>query len=452
MSDVATPGVVHVDDLIDRQSLGLRGYAMIALLLLALVCDGFDLQIVGVAAPWLADAWHLKPSQLVGPVQTANLLGMMIGAIFLGGFGDRLGRKRLIVSGTLLYGVATLLALKTASVTELGLVRFITGLGLGGVLPNVIALAAEMSPKPRRAMLTSVVIIGMSLGSGMPGVVAAQLAPAYGWESLFVVGGVVPLVIAALLALFLPESLLFLTSRGTRRAEVERRVRALDPAAVIGPDTRFALRERAATGKGSFGELFSPGLRIMTPLLWVMFAGVLLSMHFLNSWISTVLKLGNLSPTQFSLTNSVFHWGGTIAAVATALVLGRLGLRWVLILLLTGMVSLLTIATQGFASAWLLTFAVCFAGFGVIGCQGALNASAGMLYPSSCRTTGVGAALGFGRIGSLAGPLIGGYITELGVPMQRMFYVPLVPLALAVLATIVLLMRHVDIRSDGSAH
>ena len=141
----------------------------------------------------------------------------------------------------------------------------------------------------------------------------------------------------------------------------------------------------------------------------VLFAGVLLSMHFLNSWISTVLKLGDLSPERFSLTNSVFHWSGTIATIFTALLLGRMGLRWVLVLLAIGFGSLLTIATLGFSSATVLTLAVCLAGFGIIGCQGALNASSGLIYPVSCRPTGVGAALGVGRIGSLSGPLVGGY-------------------------------------------
>jgi MFS family permease len=170
-------------------------------------------------------------------------------------------------------------------------------------------------------------------------------------------------------------------------------------------------------------------------------------MHFLNSWISTVLKLGHLSPVQFSLTNSFFHWAGAIAAVFTALLLGRLGIRWVLMLLAVSIVSLLTIATQGFGSPLLLTLSVCGAGFGVIGCQGALNASAGLIYPSRCRTTGVGAALGIGRIGSIAGPMIGGYVLSLEVPLQQMFYVPLLPLSLAALATVVLLLRKVDVRN-----
>ncbi|MEY2854016.1 MAG: hypothetical protein RL030_1148 [Pseudomonadota bacterium] len=442
---------VYVDELIDRQQLTGRNYFVLALLLIALICDGFDLQLVGVAAPWITEAWKVKPSELVGPVQSANLFGMMLGAIFLGGLGDRIGRKKIIVGGVLLFGFMTLACIFTTSVLQLGIVRFITGVGLGGVLPNVIALTAETTPRARRAMWTSIVIIGMSLGSGMPGVVAAKLVPGLGWHALFIVGGLVPIFIAMLLAIFLPESLLFLTNHGKDRAKLANRVQALDPQVKIDADTKFSLREQGKVGRGTFRELFTPGLRVTTPMLWIMFAGVLLSMHFLNSWISTVLKLGNLSPERFSLTNSVFHWSGTIATIFTAMLLGRMGLRWVLVLLAVGFGSLLTIATLGFTSATVLTLAVCLAGFGIIGCQGALNASAGLIYPPNCRTTGVGAALGIGRVGSLAGPLIGGYVLNLGVPVQQMFYVPLIPLGLAALATVVLLLRKVDIRAgDGT--
>lgn len=448
----ATGNTVYVDELIDRQQLDRRGYLLIGLLLLALVCDGFDLQLIGVSAPWLAEAWGVTPSQIVAPVQTANYLGMMIGATLLGGFGDRIGRKRLIVWGTFLYSSATLACIFTSTVPALSIVRFITGLGLGGVLPNVIALTAEMTPRARRTMLTSVVIIGMSLGSGMPGVVAAQLVPANGWESLFLVGAVVPFVIGLLLAAFLPESLLFLTNRGRDRAAVESRVRALDPAVSIDSGTRFALREERGDRKGSVRELFSPGLRLITVMLWIMFACVLMSMHFLNSWISTLLKLANLSPTHYSLTNSVFHWGGTIAAIATAIWLGRIGIRWVLVLLAFALAGLFTIATVGFSNTLVLTVAVIAAGFGTIGCQGALNASAGLLYPSSCRTTGVGAALGLGRVGTLTAAPVGAYVLALGVPTQQMFYVPLLPLGIAAVATVVLLASRVDIPRGAPLH
>jgi MFS transporter, AAHS family, 4-hydroxybenzoate transporter len=449
MADAKT---VWIDELVDRQTLTGRNYFVIALLLLTLVCDGFDLQLVAVAAPWLTDAWGLKPSQLVAPVQTANLLGMMLGAIFLGSIGDHIGRKRIIVSGVLLFGISTLACLLATTVTQLSILRFLTGVGLGGVLPNVIALAAETTPKARRVTLTSVVILGMSLGSGIPGVIAAFLAPTYGWQSLFIIGGVVPIAIAVLLLIYLPESLIFLVNRGRDRSQLESRVRELDSSIAITPQTQFALSELGPKGKASFIDLFQSGYKLTTPLLWIMFAGVLLSMHFLNTWISTLLKLGNLSPTQFSLTNTVFHWSGAIAAVCTALLLGKLGIRWVLVLISVGMASLVVIATQGFTNLWLLVAAVCMAGFGTIGCQGALNASAGLIYPSHCRTTGVGAALGFGRIGSLLGPTLGTYALSLGWPVHQVFYVPLIPLGIAFAATLILLMSGVDVRGKEQVH
>jgi AAHS family 4-hydroxybenzoate transporter-like MFS transporter len=448
---MSSANTVYVDDLIDRQALTLRNYVILGLLLIALLCDGFDLQVLAFAAPRLAKAWDIKASAL-GPVLSANLLGMMFGAMFLGRIGDRIGRKRVIVIGTILYGLTSLGCLAAHSLLALGSLRFLTGMGLGGVLPNVIALTAEITPVKRRATLTSIPIIGMSLGSGAPSFVAAWLVPHYGWQALFVVGGLVPLAIALLLALLLPESLLFLTHRGTDRALIEERAKAIDPGLEVSAGTVFALRGRSGSEsvrRGGFKALFSGDLTVTTPLLWLMFACTLLSMHFINSWMSVILDKAGLSEVQTAFTNLALHWGGTIAAVATVLLLGRLGLYWVLALLLSGLVGVFTIATTGFASATLLTFAVCLSGFGIIGCQGALNASAGLIYPVACRPTGVGAALGIGRIGSLTGPLVGSYFLAAGLPVQQMFFVPMVPLTLATVATLVLVLRRVDVRNEG---
>ena len=386
-------------------------------------------------------------------MQTANLVGMMLGATFLGNMGDRYGRKRVIVVGTILYACTALLCVFATNPTQLGVIRFFTGLGLGGVLPNVIALAAEISPSAKRAYLTSIPMIGMSLGSGMPAIVAAWLVPSYGWQALFVAGSVVPLVVALLIAWKLPESLLFLTYRAKDRREIEARALELDPQLAITPQTQFVLRMKAAgaASRGSIRDLFAGDMKVTTPLLWVMFACTLLSMHFLNSWITVILNQAGLSEVQTAFTNATLHWGGTIAAIATVFLLGRLGLNWALILLLIGFSGCLIIATTGFASAPLLTLAMCMAGFGVVGCQGVLNTSAGLIYPVSCRPTGAGAALGIGRIGSLSGPLVGGYVMAQHWPNERMFFVPLLPLAIALLALAILLVRKVDIRRESGA-
>jgi AAHS family 4-hydroxybenzoate transporter-like MFS transporter len=446
-------GTVFVDELIDRQKLSGRSYLMLGLLLIALLCDGFDLQLVAFAAPRLAREWGVAPEAL-RYAQSANLLGMMFGAMFLGNMGDRFGRKRVIVLGTILYAGMSLACLLATNVNQLAVLRFFTGLGLGGVLPNVIALGAEISPSSKRARLTSIPIIGMSLGSGLPAVVAAWLVPIFGWKALFVVGGIVPVLVAVVIALKLPESILFLThrNRASDRAEIERRAKELSPQLVVTPETRFALNTAGrAASRGSLRDLFAGSLKVTTPLLWLMFACTLLSMHFINSWISVILNQAGLSEQQTAFTNGVLHWGGTVAAVITVFVLSRLGLYWALTLLLLGLAGCFTIATTGFSSALLLTAAVSMAGFGIIGCQGVLNASAGLIYPVSCRPTGVGSALGVGRIGSLSGPLVGGYVLAQHWPTQKMFFVPILPLSIAVLATLLLLLRKVDIRGEAGA-
>jgi len=440
---------ILVDDLVDRQQLTGRNYFVLALLLLALLCDGFDLQLVAFAAPRLAKEWNLAPSSFLQYVQSINLLGMMFGATFFGNLGDRLGRKRPIVGGTLLYAGMSLLCVLVHNPTQLAVLRFLTGLGLGGVLPNVIALTAEISPTAQRARLTSVPIIGMSLGSGLPALVAAWLVPTHGWHALFIAGGILPILVALLIAWKLPESILFLAFRNRDRGEIAARARELAPQLELTADTHFALRGKdGTTSRGSIRDLFAGGLKFITPLLWLVFACTLLSMHFNNSWMSVILNEAGLSEVQTAFTNGAMHWGGAVAAVVTVFVLGRIGRYWALVLLLLGLAGLM-IASAAFGHTPLLLLAVSMAGFGIIGCQGVLNASAGLIYPVSCRSTGAGAALGIGRIGSLSGPLLGGYIQARHWPSHSMFYVPLLPLAIAAAATWLLIARGVEIRSES---
>ena len=445
---MAQGNIVLVDELVDRQKLTGRNYFLLGLLMIALLCDGFDLQLVAFAAPDIAADWGLKATSFLQYVQSANLLGMMLGAMFLGNMGDRFGRKRVIVVGTVLYALTSLACLLAKNPTELGMIRFCTGLGLGGVLPNVIALAAEISPTAKRPLLTSIPMIGMSLGSGMPAIVAAWLVPHFGWHALFIAGCVVPVVVATLIAWKLPESILFLVYRGKRRSEIQARASELDPTLAFTPDTQFALRSRNAgeAPRGSVADLFSGRLAVTTLLLWLVFACTLLSMHFLNSWMSVILKQAGVSAVQTAFTNGVLHWGGTVAAIATVFLLGRLGLYWALMLLLLGFAGCLIIASTGFGSALWLMPAVSLAGFGIIGCQGVLNTAAGLIYPVSCRPTGAGAALGVGRIGSLSGPMVGAFVLSQHWPGQNLFYVPLLPLAIAALATMMLIARKVDVR------
>lgn len=444
---MSSPAVVNVDDLIDRQPLLPGNLAVLFLLLLALLADGFDLQVLSFAAPGLVRDWGISRAALA-PIFSANLFGMMLGAASLGWIGDRFGRKRMIVAGSMLYGAACLSCLAADSLVELGVLRFITGIGLGGVLPNVIALTAEITPRRWRAMFTSLVVIGMSLGSSMPSVVATLLVPQYGWQVLFLVGGIAPLAIALAIAVAMPESLMFLAHRGQRRELLEQRVRSLDPSLTVTPETRFEVRGREADARHGLGKLFTGDLAFTTPCLWLMFAGTLLAMFLMTSWMPLLFEDAGIPPTRSAQINGLYHLSGTAAALATAVLLGRLGLVWVLTLLAIGFASVTAIALTGFSPA-LLSVLAAGAGFGIVGCQTALNASAGLIYPSSFRPTGVGAALAVGRIGSIMGPLVGGAFIAAGLSTQHMFFLPLVPIGIAIAATALLLARRVDIRSEG---
>jgi len=394
---------------------------VLVLLVLAMATDGYDLQAASFAAPTLVKVWNVEPKAFA-PLFGAGLAGVFFGAPLFGWFGDRHGRKRAIVMTCALYGVFSLVCTLAVNPAQFAWLRFLMGLGFGGALPNVVALATELAPPNRRGMVTALIFIGLPLGGAMPGFVAAELVQRLGWEIIFIVGGIAPLLFAFLIAVGLPESPIFLTMRRARiavRSETGRSDTKREESSI---PLKLLAREFLGT----------------TLLLWLMFVASLLTIYLVSSWLPLVLTKAGISPEHTAALNGLLAVGGALAGLAVSLVIDRIGIAVVAGLFVMACASVAFVAFSDFTFAG-LAIVIVACGFSVVGVQYALNVSAGLIYPPEVRSSGVGWALGIGRLGSIAGALLGGLIVGSVSAARDLFLVPVAPLALGAIAAYALM-------------
>src|ERR1700729_4037173 len=223
---------IDVAEFIDQQPVGRFQIGLLLTCAAVLFLDGFDTQAIGYVAPAVAREWGLTKGAL-GPVFSAGLFGLMIGALLFGPLADRIGRKKIIVFSTLAFGIGALVTALVQDVNALLAIRFLTGVGLGGAMPNAIAMTSEFSPRRRRATMVMIMFCGFSVGAALGGLLAAALIPHFGWRSVFVIGGIAPLLLAPILALRLPESVRFLALTGHANQRVAELLGLINPKAAF---------------------------------------------------------------------------------------------------------------------------------------------------------------------------------------------------------------------------
>jgi MFS transporter, AAHS family, 4-hydroxybenzoate transporter len=397
--------LVDVAAFIDQQPVG--GFQLKLLLTCAAVLflDGFDTQAIGYVAPALAKEWGLTKGAL-GPVFSAGLFGLMIGALLFGPLADRIGRKKIIIFSTLAFGLGALVTAFVQDVNTLLAIRFLTGLGLGGAMPNAVAMTSEFNPRRRRATMVMIMFCGFSVGAALGGLLAAALIPQFGWRSVFLVGGVAPLLLVPILALRLPESVRFLALTGSANERVAQLLGSISPKAAFAPATQFVIHEPGLAGIPVL-HLFKSGRTLVTLLLWVVFFMSLLDLYFLSNWLPTVLNDLGASISSAALIGSMLQIGGVVGTFALGSVIDRFSFRALALVYFAAVFAVGAIGQLGHSTA-LVTAAIFAAGFCIVGGQIAANALAATFYPTAVRSTGVGWALGIGRIGSIVGPLVGG--------------------------------------------
>ena len=424
----------QIDSLVDAQSFGRFNLWLLIWSFLATFTDGYEISALGLAVPHIAREWHVAPAAM-GPMLSASLAGMFFGAPLLGLVGDRWGRRPAIAIGCLAYGLSTLAIAGADSVGQVTALRFITGLGMGGVLPNAIALNSELSPRRLRARLVILMFMGVTLGGSAPGLVAAWLVPTHGWQAIFLVGGIGALIVGAVAPFVLPESVKFLATRPGRAAELRATLARMLPDRPLPPLTPAPVDAKAV--QVPIGALFAGGLAPVTLLLWLCFATTLMANFFLANWLPTLFGRIGIDPQTAALTSTFYHFGATFGGLAMAFLLDRIGLLAVAGALLLAVPAMLGVGLPGLPPTGLALF-VAVAGFCVLGAQFGSNAAAGLVYPTGCRSRGLGLAFGVGRVGSVLGPLLGARLIGLDLPLMTMLAAMAGPVLLGALAALVL--------------
>lgn len=429
---------VNVADIIDTRPVGafqLRAFLLCALVLFV---DGFDVQGITYVVPTITREWGLVRGQL-WPALTAGLVGVMLGAMLLAPLADRVGRRRVIVYSCVAFGALTLLTLAADSLLSLVVLRFLTGLGLGSALPNALGLASEYAPHKHRALVVMFVGSGISLGAIAAGIAATQLVGPFGWRAMFVVGGLLPLALAVLLASGLPESIRFAALLANRRDEAKRLLRKLAPALDNDIDV---VSYYTPAGKATVLDLFAGGRGVATLCLWIAFFMSLLNVYLAINWLPTSLEASGYTAVQASGMTTVYHVGGVVGTYAFGITMDRLGAhRMVFVALLLAGVGFYTFATATDMPQWPTTAVLALAGVGVIGAQVGVNALATITYPVAMRATGLGWALGVGRVGSIVGPTIIGLMLASAADARSVYLWCLAPISVGLIAVALLKRR-----------
>jgi MFS transporter, AAHS family, 3-hydroxyphenylpropionic acid transporter len=362
-------------------------FATILCCLLAAFCEGIDLQAAGVAAGGIGPEFKPDPEQL-GTFFSASTFGLFIGALAGGRLADSIGRKHVLVASIAVFGVASLLTPLAWDMRSLGGARLLTGLGLGGALPNLIALVNECSAAGRRSANVALMYSGAPFGGAVASLISMSIAPSH-WRWIFIAGGVVPLIIAPIMLVTLRESPAFERVRGAASCAANPR-------------------------PGSFLAILAAGRAVPTLLLWVSFFLGLLMLYLLLSWLPTLLVGNGMSKPQAAAAQIAFNVGGGLAALLMGQLLeGRL--RRVAVITTFVSLPVLVVLLSRTPSQLAITVLIVFLlGCAVLAAQAFLYAIAPACYPTSIRGVGVGAAVAVGRIGSIVGPKLGGVIKAAG--------------------------------------
>ena len=379
--------------------------------------DGFDLSLVGLSLPKIAEFLHSSPPAL-GFAMAAGNIGALVGAFLLGTLADKFGRKKMLLASAFVFGIFTISIALVDSVGQLAALRFLAGVGLGGAVPNALAFGSEYAPSNKRATLATTMYAGVAVGGVVAGLSASYLLPKYGWQSMFILGGIVACFIGFIAMIFLPETIEFLVQKEKNPTRVRKIVSRISTA-YSSADISFVSSEKKLPG-APVKNLFKEGRALSTVLLWLAFILSYYLLWLILSWAPTLLKKSGATPQQFTLAFACINRGSVIATVTVGILIDKFSpfntIKIGFFLAFLSVMFFGFVASNPFIIVAVMSVVM---GFFVIGSNSGLMGLTTISYPSEMRGTGLGWATGIGRIGSLLAPIAGGFMLSRSWSVNR---------------------------------
>ncbi|OTG79641.1 aromatic acid/H+ symport family MFS transporter [Acinetobacter sp. ANC 5054] len=421
---------ININHVIDEAKFKPFHWGVLIWCLLIIIFDGYDLVIYGVALPLLMQEWSLSAVQ-AGMLASTALFGMMFGAMSFGTLSDKLGRKKTIMICVAIFSGFTFLGAFATNPVEFGILRFLAGLGIGGVMPNVVALMTEYAPKRIRSTLVALMFSGYAIGGMTSALLGAWLVTDYGWKIMFYIAGI-PFLALPIIWKFLPESLMFLTNKGETE-KVRAIVQKIAPEQNVTAQTTFTQNEATAGDEAPLKALFQQGRTFSTVMFWIAFFMCLLMVYALGSWLPKLMIQAGYSLGASMLFLFALNIGGMIGAIGGGVLADKFHLKPVLSIMFT--VGAIALVLLGFNSPQAVLYTlIALAGAATIGSQILLYTFVAQFYPAAVRSTGMGWASGIGRIGAIVGPVLTGALLTLELPHQMNFLAIAIPGAIAAIA------------------
>ena len=430
---------LDINSIVDKAKFTPFHFNVVAWCLLIILFDGYDLAINGVVLPLLMQDWGLSAVQ-AGMLASTALAGMMFGAMFFGSLADKIGRKKVIMICIVLFSGLTFAGGFASNPTEFAILRFLAGLGIGGVMPNLVALTSEYAPQKMRSTLVTTMFSGYAVGGVMAALLGSWFTPSFGWQIMFFIAGI-PLFLLPVIWKFLPESLAFIVKEN-KQDKARSIVRRLAPNLAVSESTVFSLPKVDVPESANVVSLFRRGRTTNTLLFWLAFFTCLLTMYALSSWLPKLMMAAGYSMDNSLMFMMVMNVGAVVGIVGGGVLADRFHLKPVLMCL--GIMGAIVMSLMGFQSNQFLLYILVFlAGAASIGSQMLLYSYVAQFYPLAIRSTGIGWSSAIGRMGAIVGPILIGGLLGMNLPAHFNFMAVGLPVLITAIA-VALIMHEND--------